>query len=44
MIAPHRWLKGGRAVPRVDELAMPASDIWAHENGSEKIALNLAGI
>lgn len=36
-------LKDGRAVPSVDELATPALDIWAHENGYEKIELNLAG-
>jgi FdhE protein len=36
--------KDGRAVPSVDELATPALDIWAHENGYEKIELNLAGI
>lgn len=35
--------KDGRAVPLVDELATPALDIWAHENGYEKIELNLAG-
>jgi formate dehydrogenase maturation protein FdhE len=37
-------LKDGRAVPLVDELATPALDIWARENGCEKIELNLAGI
>jgi FdhE protein len=36
--------KDGRAVPLVDELATPALDVWAYENGYEKIELNLAGI
>ena len=45
-----RYLKGvnltkdGLAVPLVDELATPALDIWARENGYQKIELNLAGI
>ncbi len=37
-------LKDGRAVPSVDELATPALDIWAQEEGYEKIELKLAGI
>jgi FdhE protein len=36
--------KDGRAVPSVDELATPALDVWAYENGYEKIELNLVGI
>jgi formate dehydrogenase maturation protein FdhE len=31
-------------VPSVDEVAAPALDIWAQEQGYEKIDLNLAGI
>jgi FdhE protein len=44
-----RYLKGidltkdGRAVPLIDELATPALDVWAYENGYEKIELNLGG-
>jgi len=36
--------KDGRAVPLVDEIATPALDLWAHENGYTKVELNLAGI
>ena len=45
-----RYLKGvdltkdGLAVPIVDEIATPALDRWARENGYQKIELNLAGI
>lgn len=45
-----RYLKGvdltkdGLAVPIVDEIATPALDLWARENGYQKIELNLAGI
>ena len=44
-----RYLKGvdltkdGLAVPLVDELATPALDLWARENGYTKLELNLAG-
>jgi formate dehydrogenase maturation protein FdhE len=30
-------------VPLVDELATPALDLWARENGYIKLELNLAG-
>ncbi len=36
--------KDGRAVPLVDEIATPALDLWAQENGYTKVELNLAGI
>src|SRR5258706_2461157 len=45
-----RYLKGvdltkdGLAVPLVDELATPALDLWAQENGYVKLELNLAGV
>jgi formate dehydrogenase maturation protein FdhE len=37
-------LKDSRVLPSVDELATPALDIWAREQGYGKIELNLAGI
>ena len=36
--------KDGRAVPSVDDIATPALDLWAQENGYRKIELNLAGV
>lgn len=36
--------KDGLAVPLVDEIATPALDLWAQENGYTKVELNLAGI
>ncbi len=45
-----RYLKGvdltkdGLAVPVVDEIATPALDLWAQEQGYTKVELNLAGI
>ena len=36
--------KDGLAVPFVDEIATPALDLWAQENGYQKVELNLAGI
>jgi FdhE protein len=36
--------KDARAVPLIDEIATPALDLWAQENGYTKVELNLAGI
>ncbi len=33
-----------RAVPLIEEIATPALDLWARENGYTKVELNLAGI
>lgn len=34
----------GLAIPIVDDVASAALDLWAHERGYEKIALNLVGL
>lgn len=36
--------RDGLAVPLVDEIATPALDLWAQENGYRKIEMNLAGV
>jgi FdhE protein len=45
-----RYIKGvdltkdGLAVPLVDEIATPVLDLWAQEQGYQKVELNLAGV